>query len=136
MQRGITVLDRSMRRRIARATTVLLGATLVACADSSPTGPSAPSTPSSSAVRMIRLSDDIVTLTVGQQVAIDLPESTAAEAAQWSADDANIASVGPNGSIRAVGVGSTTVTVTVDGRSSDVLVSVLPGRDALGEAEQ
>ncbi len=85
---------------------------------------------------MIRLSDDIVTLSVGQQVVIDLSDTQDAESAQWSVDNAEVAYVSQDGTIHAAGVGSTTVTVTAGGRASDVVVSVLPSSDELAEADR
>lgn len=113
-----------MRRSIARATVALLGFSLVACSDDNVTAPSSTPVPSVASVRTVKVSDDIVTLTVGQQLHIEAPPGS-----KWSVDDPGIAQVFGDGDIRAVGVGTTTITVSGDGTASDVLVTVMPVAD-------
>ncbi len=111
-----------------RSAAALLLFVAVACDDQTSIAPVAASAAGTGpSVARLMVASDLVTLKTGDQVEIDLPGASPANARLlWSSDDASIADVDNAGVITARNVGSTTVTVSEAGKATDILVTVLP----------
>ena len=74
--------------------------------------------------RQFGVTRDLVTMGEGETTRVSLAAAT--HATVWESADSGIATVEADGTVHGVAVGTTTITVTVDGMSTDVIVTVLP----------
>lgn len=106
----------------------------VACDDRDSLSPIAGSAQVNAPLARLTVTSDLVTLKRGDVIEVTLPNvSDPTARLNWSSDDASIADVDSRGQIIALGVGTTTVTVSEAGKATDILVTVLPSDSLEGE---
>jgi hypothetical protein len=128
----------SARLRHALFSCLLLAGATACNDDMTSTAPALPGQPSTTLAR-ISVTNDLITLRAGERATIELPgDVNSTEAHAWTSDNAQIAQVDADGTISGLAVGTTTITVSSDGKSTDVLVTVLPAEETSEtlEAEQ